>query len=133
MKDKTKNWIDFAKTDINAASELLKETEYNNIVLFHCQQSVEKVIKAIYEEMNIAVPKIHNLVKLYSSLPNNIKMEINLKIDELDILDTVYIDSRYPSEIGFLPNGFPSNEKTKFIFEFSKKITIKIFSVLSKK
>ncbi|MCX6164868.1 MAG: HEPN domain-containing protein [Ignavibacteriae bacterium] len=133
MKEKTKYWIKFSDSDFDAAYELIKSGDFNNIVLFLCEQAVEKLLKAIYEELDLKIPRIHNIVKLYSLLPQEIQNAINLNIDELTILDTVYIDSRYPSEIGILPTGFPSNEKTKHIFEFSKKIISSIKVHLTKK
>ena len=40
----------------------------SHIVAFHAQQSIEKVFKAILEEHNMEMPKIHNLVTLYGKV-----------------------------------------------------------------
>lgn len=130
MKEKTKEWIKYANSDFGAAEELIKNNDYNNIVLFHCQQAIEKLIKAIYDELDLKVYKIHSVVKLYSLLPDEVQAVLKLKDSEMDILDIVYIDSRYPSEIGILPTGYPSNEKTKYIFELSKNFFSKILEYL---
>jgi HEPN domain-containing protein len=133
MKEITKYWIKLADSDFGDAKELIKSGEYNNIVLFHCQQAVEKFLKAVYEEHNFQILKIHNIEKLYKLLPENVKNSLNLNVDDLKILDTIYIDSRYPSDFGILPEGFPSYEKTKSIFEFSKNIIGSINVYLTKK
>lgn len=37
-----------------------------NIVAFHSQQAVEKALKALLEEKEIKLPRIHSLTRLYS-------------------------------------------------------------------
>jgi HEPN domain-containing protein len=37
-------------------------------VCFHCQQSVEKYLKALLEELNRAIPKTHDLEELLHQL-----------------------------------------------------------------
>jgi len=53
-----KHWIDFADRDLEAAKSLLENEYLANVVLFHCQQCIEKCLKAILEENNVEVPKI---------------------------------------------------------------------------
>ena len=47
MKEKTKVWIELAKRDFTAAKLLADEDYVINLALFHCQQTVEKMIKAV--------------------------------------------------------------------------------------
>jgi len=42
--------------------------------------------------------------------------------DELDLVDAVYIDTRYPSGIGFLPSGFPTKEDAQELLGIAEKV-----------
>ena len=66
MKQQTSAWLEFAARDLAAAKKLLDDEYVANIVLFHCQQCVEKSLKAILEESNQDVPRIHGVNKLYT-------------------------------------------------------------------
>lgn len=66
MKPRTAEWVEKAEGDWNAARQLnrvRKDPNYDS-VCFHCQQSVEKFLKARLEEAGINVPKTHDLIKL---------------------------------------------------------------------
>ena len=113
MKKGTIEWLEFAKRDLEAARILLNTSYLANVVLFHSQQCIEKCLKAYLEENAIRIPKIHSVVKLYSMIPNDDKLSFNLKEDELDKVDLIYIDTRYPSGFGLLPSGFPADTDAK--------------------
>lgn len=117
MKEITNSWYRFAKNDLSAAQKLLEDESLGNMVLFHCQQSIEKIIKAILEESDIEIPKIHNLIRLNNLLPSHFNTENESSIEILEELDSVYLDSRYPGDIGLLPSGFPTQKKVNSIFD----------------
>jgi HEPN domain-containing protein len=71
MKDKTNVWLEFASRDIQAAKKLISDKYVANIVLFHSEQCIEKCMKAILEEYNQNIPKIHGIHKLYSLVKKN--------------------------------------------------------------
>ena len=48
---------------------------------------------------------------------DQIDTEINHRI--VQILDSLYIESRYPVDIGLLPDGKPTTEDAKYFFEFA--------------
>ena len=51
-----------AKEDLAAATSLIKLDDFSEeIVLFHCQQAVEKGRKAFLDARNILYPKTHDL------------------------------------------------------------------------
>jgi len=72
------------------------------MVAFHSQQAIEKCFKAILEENEDNVPKIHNIIVL----KEKIERYINLKLEKeiFDQLNELYIDSRYPTDLGLLPD-----------------------------
>jgi len=122
MKKGTKAWLDFAHRDLES-SRLLVDREYvSNVVLFHAQQCVEKCLKALLEENGVLVPHIHSVVKLHSLVAEKAGISVTLEEDELDLVDAVYIDTRYPSGLGLLPSGFPTKEDAREILGIAEKI-----------
>ena len=119
MKDSTKNWLNFAKTDLDAAEELLKNENFTNIVSFLSQQSIEKTLKAVLEENNIKIPRTHKIQILYTMLPEDLIELLRLEKEIIYLIDSVYIDSRYPSDIGLLPEGIPSISQAKELLKIA--------------
>ena len=61
------------------------------------------------------------------------KIEEFISIDEEDILEDLnqlYIDSRYPGELGLLPSGKPSMKKAKVFYEFAQNLFNKVCEIL---
>lgn len=98
-----------------------------HITAFHAQQCVEKAMKAILEEYEIDYPKIHKLVKLKTLVPVELK---DIDEDMLFILDDLYIESRYPGELGLLPNGKPTLEDAKEFYQFAQQLFNQICVIL---
>lgn len=56
-----------AKEDLETAKNLVKLEDFSEeIVLFHCQQAIEKGLKAFLDSKQIIYPKIHDLETLLS-------------------------------------------------------------------
>ena len=121
MKKLAEDWVFFAERDFETAEILIKnENPFTNIIAFHCQQAVEKYLKAYLVEKNIPIIKTHDLIKL-----NDMIKEIaDLGIDEkkLMILKQVYSESRYPGDLGLLPDGLPSDKQAAEFIEYAKEI-----------
>jgi HEPN domain-containing protein len=122
MKRGTKEWLDFADRDLEAARILVENEYVSNAVLFHCQQCVEKCLKALLEENGIPVPHIHNVVKLQSLLKETSPESFLATEDALDLVDAVYIDTRYPSGIGLLPSRFPTKEDAQELLRIAEEV-----------
>ena len=122
MKPATADWIELAKRDFSAAKKLVDDEYLSNVCLFHCQQTIEKLFKAILEEHKIKIPKIHSVTTLFEKLPTEFKSISTIDQDELGLLDDIYIDSRYPGEIGLMPNGFPSKSDAKNVLRITEKV-----------
>ena len=113
MKEVTIEWLKAAEDDLKAAKALMSEKDLTNVVAFHAQQVIEKCFKAVAEENGIAVAKTHDLVRLYRLIHENIG---HLDEEILYAVNELYIDSRYPGELGLLPGGKPSTyEAEKFV------------------
>jgi len=122
MKKGAKVWLDFADRDLQAARLLVDREYVSNVVLFHAQQCVEKCLKALLEENGVLVPHIHSVVKLNSLVMEEAGISLNLDEDELDLVDAVYIDTRYPSGLGLLPSGFPTREDAREILRIAERV-----------
>jgi HEPN domain-containing protein len=122
MKKRVEEWINFAEADIKGIKKLIEDTSLSQIASFHCQQAVEKLLKAIIEDRSTKTPKIHDLGKLYGIILD-IDPRINIEIDEnvLSEINDVYIDTRYPPDLGLLPTGIPTKDTIeRFIREIEK-------------
>jgi len=124
MKVTTQKWLEFAKTDLKSCENNIHDEFVTNIVAFHSQQTVEKAFKAMLEENEISIPKVHNLTRLYALVEQFLNETIDL--NELDALDNVYINSRYPGEIGIIATGKPTLSESRNLYE----IALKLFNII---
>ena len=94
MKPETKEWVEIAERDLEMAGIALEKEFYQHTV-FCCQQSIEKLMKAIWTERHSAGthPRVHNLVKLASSLELDVPPQCRDLL--VDLTDQVFA-SRYP-------------------------------------
>lgn len=105
MKQTTKDWLTIAEDDLIAAKTLAHEGRLTNLVSFHCQQCLEKCFKAMIEEQDKPYIKSHDLLRL--QLNANIQLSGSETI-LLGMINEVYIDARYPGDLGLLPHGKPT-------------------------
>ena len=97
MKEITKKWIEFVDKDLLLAKRNIDSKDFCELIAFHLQQALEKVLKAyIYEKTNKEPPRIHNLIGLVNLSGMELKNE---EKDLLDDLNFVYTESRYPQSI----------------------------------
>lgn len=121
-------WIEFAQDDLRVAEICFNDQVYT-ISCFHCQQAVEKLLKAVWLKEFGKVPKTHSLERLRLEL-EKINTSWQDQKEETRFLDQFYTPVRYPDALpGSLPEGFPDRKDTeralqiaKAIFEFSKGI-----------
>ena len=128
MKAITHEWLARAEDDLLAAEILLTQPELTNMVAFHAQQAAEKTLKAILEESEIAAVRTHSLTRLYRLVEPYISISIDQ--DMLDRLEAVYIQSRYPGEMGLLPSGKPSPAEAQAFYSFAQKLFQEVQTVL---
>lgn len=133
MKFLSTEWLKSALDDLESVKMIIQNPNLTNIVAFHAQQCIEKVFKAISEENNLKTQKIHDLVKLYGDVRGYLPPELKIDLDMLDKLNKLYIDSRYPSDLGLLPYGKPTLADAKMFYQFAKEIFDKVKAFLEKK
>ena len=97
MKPQTAEWVEKAEGDWNAARQLnrvRKDPNYDG-ACFHCQQSIEKYLKARLEEAGISFPRTHDLIKLLSlAVPIEPKWVVLQPV--MVVLNPYAIAYRYP-------------------------------------
>jgi HEPN domain-containing protein len=119
MKQTTKDWLTIAEDDLIAAKTLAHADRLTNLVSFHCQQCLEKCFKAMIEEQDKPSIKSHDLLRL--QLYANIELSRS-ETTLLGIINEVYIDARYPGDLGLLPNGKPTISETEAFIQFCDTI-----------
>ena len=94
MKNETKQWITYADENMLSAKILLDSHLYNP-TLQNIQQAFEKYLKSVFVEFGIKLQKTHSISYLYSILQQN-NIELFLDDDIIDIVDSIYIPTKYP-------------------------------------
>jgi HEPN domain-containing protein len=99
MKEVTAEWVKKAEEDFVSAVHLCRKRSapVPNAVCFHCQQCVEKYLKAMLVEADIRFPKSHDLMLLQSLLKGTAPF-LGEFIEKLERLNDYAVEFRYPSE-----------------------------------
>lgn len=127
MRAFTEEWLKAARDDLLTIEEILDNPHLTHIVAFHAQQCAEKSMKAIIEEEEIDIPKIHRLLKLHEKVSFSLG---GLDEEIMSLLDGLYIESRYPGDMGLLPHGKPSPDDAKEFYSFASSTLDKACEVL---
>ena len=108
-------WLKAALLDLKNIEKIIDDAYLTPIAAFHAQQAIEKSLKAIIEYEKIEISKTHNLKRLYKKIEHIIELDKN----RLDFINELYIDSRYPGDMGLLPYGKPTLEDAREFYEFA--------------
>ena len=69
MKTTTGAWVRKAESDYQCVVQAAHQREpFHDQVCFHSQQSAEKYLKALLEELGLAIPRVHHLDDLLGLL-----------------------------------------------------------------
>jgi len=120
MKKAAKAWLKAAKDDLDVIDKIIDVAHLSHMVAFHAQQCIEKTFKAFMEENDIDTPKIHNLVTLFGRIEGIVAVTTDVRM--LKTLDGLYIDARYPGDLGLMPDGKPSRQEAQSFYSFAKDI-----------
>jgi len=121
--EKFNHWKSYAERDLDAAQAMF-DTGRWFYVMFMCQQSIEKLIKGIYNlYVNDDIPRTHNIEMLANRIEDNSDISFDEGMYELfRTLSKYYLADRYPdflSEAGALVNKDEADNvhcKTKEVF-----------------
>lgn len=108
-------WINSAKSDLDTAELLIRETRYTH-GLFFCHLAIEKVLKAhVVKTTGQVPPKTHNLIYLLDIT----NLEFEEKDEEfLGILMKYQLEGRYPDYNPVVPAA----EKVSDYLNVTKKL-----------
>ncbi len=120
MKRQTEYWLNTAGDDLILIEEIIHNEHLTQMVAFHSQQAIEKSMKAVLEEKEDNVPRIHNIITLKGRIESYIELAVDREI--FDQINELYIDSRYPTDLGLLPGGKPSKEIAEKLFSTASEI-----------
>lgn len=92
------HWLDRAGEDMKAAGHLRQDEECYNNAAFHCQQSIEKALKAYILLKSNELVDGHNLTWLCKRAMKYDRA-FSQWLDESAALNHCYIETRYPADI----------------------------------
>lgn len=105
---------------MTAGQGLEAKTVITDTVCFHCQQAVEKYLKAFLVKHQIEFPKTHSMMTLIN-LCSKADSSFKEKLLEADILTDYAVEIRYPDEWyerQMRRNGLElANEVKQFVLE----------------
>ena len=125
--DFIKQWLLKANEDLLVVEKL---TEYeiiaNSSVCFHCQQAVEKFLKAFLISNGIDIRKTHNIEYLLSECSDIDKDFADIDPKELSEFG---VDLRYPGDM-YIPNEDETLEYKNIALEIKDIVERKIDNIL---
>lgn len=104
-----KSWLEASLYDLQTARVLLKSRRYI-YVLFMCQQSLEKLLKAhVTAQTKEFPPRIHNLARLAELTNLEFSQEEKVLLERLSLY---YLQSRYPPDVQALAKTVKASTAT---------------------
>ncbi len=120
------DWLERAECDLDSA-RILKDNDGDNCnAAFHCQQCIEKALKGYLLYKTEKHVDGHNLTFLCRSACR-IDRKFDEWLDESTSLNRYYIETRYPTDVGF---DVADSELEK-IYKMAKDMYVFIFGVIS--
>ena len=100
MKPSTAEWVKKAEGDFLTAGRELRARKLPNYdaVCFHAQQCAEKYLKAVLQENEKHIPKIHNLIELMLSC-EELDSSFEMLRADLVIMERFSVRVRYPGDV----------------------------------
>jgi len=98
LRELVLQWLDKAAADFDAAEQLSAQGgRFREIIAFHCQQAVEKYLKALLVRRQVEFPKTHDIAKLLDQVAT-VNANIAESLRDADVLTPFGVEVRYPSE-----------------------------------
>ena len=124
-----RRWVKKADNDLKAAEHLIQfEEPLTDIISFHCQQAVEKYLKAYLTFVDARVKKTHDLEVILNQCIEKDREFDKLDMERISKLSFYAVGIRYPEEYFEL-----SAEETKELFETAKQVREFVLKKLEEK
>ena len=127
MKEETHRWLQYSGENLESAGLLLEGNLYNPC-LQNVQQAVEKMLKAMLIEFALPLKRTHSINELTRMLAN-IGKNVAVTEEECDLLDSVYLPSKYPLG-GVLPDFDPDEAICSQCLSIAERVKKSIDSYL---
>lgn len=116
-------WFDFAQADLDAAQRLFKSPKPTSwtylLALWHCHQSIEKILKMLLLDKNKELLKIHDLPRLaYIAELENLSAKNKTFLEDLN---EFYLRPRYP-DIFYKPLPNPTKKSVENYLNKTEKL-----------
>ena len=118
------NWLKKAENDLRIVDHELKLSEdetVKDLACFHCQQAVEKYLKAFLIFNEVEFPRTHNIEYL---LEQSAKIDTDFSGIDIDELSDFGVNIRYPDDF-----YVPEIDEVRFYYNLANRIK---FLVLEK-
>jgi len=100
--DHIKEWMNKADHDLGSAKLIfLHIPDYIDTIAFHCQQAVEKYIKALLVYFEIDFQRSHNLIYLLDLLTKKLEVSED-RYEKAILLNGFSVQIRYPDKTIYL-------------------------------
>ncbi|MBI4745906.1 MAG: HEPN domain-containing protein [Deltaproteobacteria bacterium] len=117
IQDLVHQWIHIAERDLLTAKQGLEaETVVTETVSFHCQQAVEKYLKAFLVKHQIEFSKTHSIMMLLN-LCSKVDKSFKEDLSEADVLTDYAVEIRYPDDW-----YEPTIEESKQAYEMAVRV-----------
>ena len=120
MSDEARTWLRYAEENLQSARLLLQSALFNP-ALQNAQQAVEKFLKAVLMARDIPVQRTHSINALRQTLADD-GMDIALTDEACDLLDAIYLPSKYPLGSA-LPNFAPDESMCLQCIEIAERVS----------
>jgi len=119
--DKYNEWFAMAQKDLRSAKILFDHDADNEIICFHCQQTLEKYLKGYLIAVTGELQEGHNLLKLCKKamVYDN---KFNEFLKDMAFVNVFYIETRYPA----IDPLVVSKEDTEECFRIVNKVLSRI-------
>jgi HEPN domain-containing protein len=111
------DWLEISARDLLAARLLIELEQCYDIAAFHCQQCIEKSLKAYIIDRTGILVDGHNLTWLCRQAMKH-NSAFKRWMDKTAQMNRLYIETRYPSDIDLMFN----DEKINQVYETAKDI-----------
>ena len=119
--DKYNEWFAMGDKDLRSAKILFDHDADNEIVCFHCQQTLEKYLKGYLIAVTGELQEGHNLLKLCKKAMQQ-DNKFNEFLKDMALVNAFYIETRYPA----LDPLVVSKEDTEECFRIVEKVLTRI-------
>ena len=112
-------WLQYARENFQVA-EMRLQTGLLNPCLQNAQQAVEKALKALWIHRTLPLKRTHSIRELNRGMAL-VGLEPGLTEEDCDLLDSIYVSSKYPLE-SVLPVSPPDLAVCRRCIELARRV-----------